>query len=366
MQDGVGRAAHGDVHGHRVFKGLEVGNAARQNGVITVPVIAFGQLDDGTCGFQEQLFAVGMGRQHRAVARQSQPQRLHQTVHRVGGEHARAAAAGRTGAALYFGHFFIAGTVVRTDHHGVDQVQRVLGQSGLARLHRPTGHEYHRNIQAQGGHQHAGGDLVAVGDADDGIGAVRVDHVLHRVGDDLAAGQGIQHAVVTHGDTIIHRDGIELLGHTTGLLDLTSNQLAHILQMHVTGHELGKGVGDGDDRLLEVFIFHTSGTPQRAGTGHIATVGGGLGAIIRHGRCLVMHGAGMPPSIAKKPPHPQPYSAEAACGGGSLPPRVGEPLLADGTVQAGSSPGVAQVRYTPGVGERLLADGLCRLSGWQA
>ncbi|NLY58451.1 MAG: hypothetical protein GX071_07975 [Gammaproteobacteria bacterium] len=101
----------------------------------------------------------------------------------------------------------------------------------------------------------------------------------------------------------------------------------------------------------------------------------------------------MPPSIAKKPPHPQPYSAEAACGGGSLPPRVGEPLLADGTVQAGSSPGVAQVRYTPGVGEplladgmvqvgsspgvaqvrytpgvgeRLLADGLCRLSGWQA
>src|SRR5690606_16929125 len=109
----------------------------------------------------------------------------------------------------------------------------------LAGFHRAAGNEYHRDVQTQGGHQHAGGDLVAVGDADDGIGAVGVNHVFDRVGNDLPAGQGVQHAVVAHGDTVIHRDGVELLGHAASLFDFAGNQLAHVLQVHVTGHELG-------------------------------------------------------------------------------------------------------------------------------
>jgi dihydroxy-acid dehydratase len=48
------------------------------------------------------------------------------------------------------------------------------------------------------------------------VGAVRVDHVLHRVGDHVAAGQRIQHAVVAHGDAVVHGDGVELLGHAAG------------------------------------------------------------------------------------------------------------------------------------------------------
>ena len=66
----------------------------------------------------------------------------------------------------------------------------------LARFHRPAGNEHGRNVEAQRRHQHAGGDLVAVGDADHGVGRVRVAHVLDRVGDQLAAGQRIEHAVV--------------------------------------------------------------------------------------------------------------------------------------------------------------------------
>jgi hypothetical protein len=37
-----------------------------------------------------------------------------------------------------------------------------------------------RDVQPQRGQQHAGGDLVAVGDADQRVGAVGVDHVLDR------------------------------------------------------------------------------------------------------------------------------------------------------------------------------------------
>src|SRR5690606_24719392 len=47
-------------------------------------------------------------------------------------------------------------------------------------------------------------------------------------------------------------------------------------------HELGEGVGDGDDRFLEVFVLHPGGAPQSAGAGHVAAVGGGLRAVIGH------------------------------------------------------------------------------------
>ncbi len=56
-----------------------------------------------------------------------------------------------------------------------------------------------------------------------------VDHVLDRIGDDLARWQAIEHAVVTHGDTVIDRNGIEFFGDAAGLLDLACNQLTHVL-----------------------------------------------------------------------------------------------------------------------------------------
>src|SRR5690606_16056536 len=131
--------------------------------------------------------------------------------------------------------------------------------------------------------QHAGGYLVAVGDAHQRVGTVRVGHVFDRVGDDLAAGQRVQHAVVAHGDAVVHGDGVELLGHAAGGLDLARDQLAQVLQVHVAGHELGEGVDHRDDRLVEVAVGHAGGTPQGAGAGHVAAGSGGFRAVFRHG-----------------------------------------------------------------------------------
>jgi hypothetical protein len=72
-------------------------------------------------------------------------------------------------------------------------------------------------------------DLVAVRDADHGVGAVGVDHVLHRVGDEFAGRQGIEHATVAHGDAVIHGDGVELLRDPASRLDFAGDQLAQIL-----------------------------------------------------------------------------------------------------------------------------------------
>jgi hypothetical protein len=52
----------------------------------------------------------------------------------------------------------------------------------------------------------------------------------------------------------------------------------------VAGHELGEGVGHGDDRLAEVAVLHAGGAPQGAGAGHVAAVGGGAGAVLGHGQ----------------------------------------------------------------------------------
>ena len=60
------------------------------------------------------------------------------------------------------------------------------------------------------------------------------------------------------------------------------DELAEVFQMDVAGHELGEGIGDGDDGFVEVPILHSGGAPEAAGAGHIAAMSGGSGAIMRH------------------------------------------------------------------------------------
>src|SRR3546814_2605394 len=105
------------------------------------------------------------------------------------------------------------------------------------------------------GHQHAGRDLVAVGDADHRVGAMGIDHIFDAVGDELARGQRIEHAAMAHGDAVIDGDGVELLGNTPRPFDLPRDELPEVLQMHMAGNELGEAVDHGDDRRSEE---HTS------------------------------------------------------------------------------------------------------------
>ncbi len=150
-----------------------------------------------------------------------------------------------------------------------------VDDDGLAGLHRPAGDEDGGDVQAHRGVEHAGGDLVAVGDADQGVGGVRVDHVLDGVGDDLAARQRVEHAAVAHRDAVVDGDRVELAGHAAGGADRLGDDLADVLEVDVAGHELGVRVGDRDDRLAEVAVGHAGGAPERAGAGGVAADGGG-------------------------------------------------------------------------------------------
>ncbi|MNL16627.1 hypothetical protein D3C87_1376790 [compost metagenome] len=101
VQHRIGGAAHGDVQGHGVLERRLGGDVARQGALVILLVVAIGQSDDALTGQLEQLLAIGVGRQHGAVARLGEAQGLGQAVHGVGGEHAGAGAAGGAGAALY-------------------------------------------------------------------------------------------------------------------------------------------------------------------------------------------------------------------------------------------------------------------------
>lgn len=77
---------------------------------------------------------------------------------------------------------------------------------------------------------------------------------------------------MTHGDAVVHCDGVEFLGYTAGRFNLFRDQRAQVAQMHMAGHELGERVHHGNDRLAEIAVFHSGGAPQGAGAGHVAAV----------------------------------------------------------------------------------------------
>ena len=97
VQNGVGGAAHGDIQRHGILKRRLAGNVARQRRSIILLIVAFSQLNDAFTRVKEQRFTVGVSGQQRTVTRLRQAQRFGQAVHRVGGEHAGAGAAGWTG-----------------------------------------------------------------------------------------------------------------------------------------------------------------------------------------------------------------------------------------------------------------------------
>ncbi len=58
----------------------------------------------------------------------------------------------------------------------------------LSGLHRAAADKDGGDIEPHGRNEHAGGHLVAIGYAHHGVGLVGIDHILHRVGDQLARG----------------------------------------------------------------------------------------------------------------------------------------------------------------------------------
>ena len=164
---------------------------------------------------------------------------------------------------------------VRRSDHRVDQVDLAAArrQLDLARFHRTPRHEHRRYVEPQSRHQHAGGYLVAVRNADQRVGAVGVGHVLDAVCDNLSRRQRIQHAVVSHRDPVIDRDGIEFFRDAARGLDFPRDELPHVFKVHVARDKLRERIHDRNDRFAEVAVAHPCRAPKTSGASHVAAVG---------------------------------------------------------------------------------------------
>src|SRR5699024_5348592 len=254
------------------------GDGQRQDGGVVVLVVA-------ACGLHHQApcvlvqgAACCVGGQDGAVAGQSQPDGLGQAVHRVGGEHARAGTTGRAGGLCHRVQRGLRDAFVGGGDHRVDEVELFDGgrstvdDRDLAGFHGATGDEDGGDVDPHGGEQHSGCDLVAVGHTHQCVGAVRVDHVFDGVGDEFATGQGVEHAAVTHGDAVVHGDGVELPRDASGPADGVGDDFGDFAQVDVAGDEFGEAVGHSHDGFAEVFPLHAGGAHEGACTCHVPAV----------------------------------------------------------------------------------------------
>ena len=81
VQYSVGRAAHGDVKGHRVKKGFFVRDGTREHGIIPVKIIRFRVFDNEFRGLFKERYPVFMGRDNRAVPGKGHADRFGEAVH---------------------------------------------------------------------------------------------------------------------------------------------------------------------------------------------------------------------------------------------------------------------------------------------
>ncbi|GHO47320.1 hypothetical protein KSX_54830 [Ktedonospora formicarum] len=90
-----------------------------------------------------------------------------------------------------------------------------------------------------------------------------LDHGLYTVGNQFAAGQRILHANMTHGDTIVNTNGIELKGNAARSTDSFFDNLAKGLQMNMTGNDINIRITHRDKWLLEILFTHYTGCTQQ-------------------------------------------------------------------------------------------------------
>ncbi len=175
--------------------------------------------------------------------------------HGVGGELAAAGSGAGTGCSFdgfETGVIDLAGGV-RAD--GLEDVLngdvvavQVAGRDGAAVEHEPG------NVEARQRHDGAGHVLIAAGDGNQAVEEIAARDELHRVGDDLAADQRGLHAFGAHGDAVGDGDGVELHRRAAGFAHALLHGFGELAEVEVAGADFGPGIGDADDRLVQVFF----------------------------------------------------------------------------------------------------------------
>ena len=69
---------------------------------------------------------------------------------------------------------------------------------------------------------------------------MRIHHILHAVGYDVARGQRVQHTVMPHRNAVVNGNRIEFGSKAALLFYLFLYKLTYLVQMHMSRHKLVK------------------------------------------------------------------------------------------------------------------------------
>ena len=84
-----------------------------------------------------------------------------------------------------------------------------------------------------------------------------------------------------HGDAVGDGDGVELHRRAAGLADALLDGVGDVAEMEVAGADLGPGVGDADDGLVQVFFAEADAAQVGAGGGAVGAFGEDDGVFLR-------------------------------------------------------------------------------------
>ena len=76
---------------------------------------------------------------------------------------------------------------------------------------------------------------------------------------------------MTHRNTVVDGNGIELSGITAHLLDFLTYYLTNLVQVRMTRHKLRERVDNGNNGFAKLLVFHTCSHPECSGASHTAT-----------------------------------------------------------------------------------------------
>src|SRR5919199_730542 len=156
---------------------------------------------------------------------------------------------------------------------GSDMALAAVGQARGPRHDRPGVEEDAGEVEARGGHEHAGQALVAPREQHRPVEAFGHHDGLDAVGDDLAADEGEVHALVAHGDAVADRDRAELHGEAAAGVHPLLARLREAVEREVAGGDFVPGAGDADLGLLPVVVGHADRAEHAAGGGALEPVG---------------------------------------------------------------------------------------------
>jgi len=243
MQGGVGGAGDGHVHVYGVDKRVHCKDGAGAHVFVNQRHAPHA----GPLGQRQPLAVIG---RHGAVAGHGYAQGFGQAVHGVRREQAGAGAAAGAGVEREFFLLRLGHIPAFNMTHGFNACA-VIGGVGavVAGGHRAAGHHYGGNVHSGGRHYCSGDGLVAVYDEHQPVQPVGHGHGLYAVGNELAAGQGVHHALVGHGYSVADGYGRKFHWYAACGGHAQLYRLGYAAQVKMAGDYLVEGVYDTDKRL---------------------------------------------------------------------------------------------------------------------